>query len=338
MFCSNCGAKLRDGANFCTGCGAQVLNRRESAAPEPAVRMEYAPKTETVPKMEPAHAKLVAAKCTNCGAALTVDPGQQAAVCSYCGMPYIVEKAIRNYTVTNVTIGTQINVSGPDAGNLLSLARSSLRAGQYERAVGYAERALETNPASTDAWIVKILAAGYDIEGDRSSEIAAYVESALSCVTKDQDEEKVYGAVLDVSRIHIQQASKSLKTNTESIRRQLDRHRAKQDIAAMDSGYVIRTTEITNEAIEYREIVPDDIIISSAYLKEKVIALSEAYTEYITALGARYSMYGAVLSPRIQARKIENQRKILSGLDTESLSGSDKAVAIGKDLFGKLFR
>ena len=106
----------------------------------------------------------------------------------------------------------------------------------------------------------------------------------------------------------------------------------------MDSGYVIRTTEITNEAIEYREIVPDDSIASSAYLKEKVIALSEVYTEYITALGARYSMYGSTLSPRIQLRKIENQRRILSGMDTESLSGRDKAMAIGKDLFGRLFR
>ena len=289
-------------------------------------------------KMEPARARLVAAKCTNCGAALTVDPGQQAAVCSYCGMPYIVEKAIQNYNITNVTIGTQINVSGPDAGNLLSLAGSSLRAGRYVQAVGYADRALESDPANIDAWIVKILAAGYDIEGDRSSEIAAYVENAIGCVTKDQDEVKIYGAVLDVSRIHIQQATKSLKTNLDSVRRQLDRHCAKQDIAAMDSGYVIRTTEITNEAIEYREIVPDDSIASSTYLREKVIALSEAYTEYITALGARYSMYGSTLSPRIQLRKIENQRRILSGMDTESLSGRDKAMAIGKDLFGKLFR
>ena len=50
---------------------------------------------------------LVPAKCTQCGAALTLDPSQDAAVCPFCGTPFVVEKAINNYNVTNhTTIGT----------------------------------------------------------------------------------------------------------------------------------------------------------------------------------------------------------------------------------------
>ena len=45
---------------------------------------------------------LVKAQCTNCGAALEVDDTKEAAVCPYCNTPYIVEKAINNYT-TNIT-------------------------------------------------------------------------------------------------------------------------------------------------------------------------------------------------------------------------------------------
>ena len=45
---------------------------------------------------------LVKAQCTNCGAALEVDNAKDAAICPYCRMPYIVEKAINNYT-TNIT-------------------------------------------------------------------------------------------------------------------------------------------------------------------------------------------------------------------------------------------
>lgn len=45
---------------------------------------------------------LVKAQCTNCGAALEVDSSKDAAICPYCNTPYIVEKAINNYT-TNIT-------------------------------------------------------------------------------------------------------------------------------------------------------------------------------------------------------------------------------------------
>lgn len=44
---------------------------------------------------------LVDAKCTNCGAAITVDSNKDAAICEYCGSAFIVEKAINNYNITN---------------------------------------------------------------------------------------------------------------------------------------------------------------------------------------------------------------------------------------------
>lgn len=53
---------------------------------------------------------LVAAKCTSCGGDLLVDPGQEAAVCKFCGTAFITEKAINNYNTTNIT-----NISKLDA-------------------------------------------------------------------------------------------------------------------------------------------------------------------------------------------------------------------------------
>jgi len=46
----------------------------------------------------------VPAKCTQCGANLEVDPARDAAICSACGTPFVVEKAIQNY---NTTINVQ---------------------------------------------------------------------------------------------------------------------------------------------------------------------------------------------------------------------------------------
>lgn len=55
--------------------------------------------------------KIVAAKCTNCGGVLEVDAEKDAAVCKYCNTPFIVEKAIENYNITNnyTTINNTVN-------------------------------------------------------------------------------------------------------------------------------------------------------------------------------------------------------------------------------------
>ena len=61
--------------------------------------------------MEEKEIKLVPAKCTQCGAELEVDPNQEAAVCKYCGTPFIVSRAINNYNVEHATIEHADNVN-----------------------------------------------------------------------------------------------------------------------------------------------------------------------------------------------------------------------------------
>lgn len=41
--------------------------------------------------------------CPNCGAKLKIDSNQEAAVCEFCGTPFIVEKDINNNKITNIT-------------------------------------------------------------------------------------------------------------------------------------------------------------------------------------------------------------------------------------------
>ncbi len=53
---------------------------------------------------------LVNAKCTNCGANLTVDKSKDAAICQYCGSAFIVEKAINNYNITNTINAGVVNI------------------------------------------------------------------------------------------------------------------------------------------------------------------------------------------------------------------------------------
>lgn len=53
---------------------------------------------------------LVPAQCTNCGAALTLNPSEDAAVCPYCNTPFIVQKAINYFTQNNMINAEVVNI------------------------------------------------------------------------------------------------------------------------------------------------------------------------------------------------------------------------------------
>jgi len=51
---------------------------------------------------------LTQAQCTNCSANLPVDSTKDAAICSFCGSAFIVEKAIQNYNVAHAQISAGV--------------------------------------------------------------------------------------------------------------------------------------------------------------------------------------------------------------------------------------
>lgn len=55
--------------------------------------------------------KIVPALCTQCGGSVEVNPGAEKATCPFCGMSFIVEKAINNYNVQHATIEHADNVN-----------------------------------------------------------------------------------------------------------------------------------------------------------------------------------------------------------------------------------
>lgn len=55
---------------------------------------------------------LVQVKCTNCGANLEIDNTLDAAICPYCNVPFVVEKAISNYNTANHINAGVVNAYG----------------------------------------------------------------------------------------------------------------------------------------------------------------------------------------------------------------------------------
>lgn len=85
---------------------------------------------------------LVSAKCTNCGASLEVDNTKDAAICPYCGTPYIVEKAVNYYNTTNNISAEVVNVYGGNSADF------DIRAGELVKYNGAATDVVIPNSVS----------------------------------------------------------------------------------------------------------------------------------------------------------------------------------------------
>lgn len=94
---------------------------------------------------------LVAAKCTQCGADLQVDPAQEAAICPFCKTAFITEKAINNYVTNNVTnIGNLnadvVNIVNDPAEELHNAGRAHMDMGEEKRAADSFRKMIERFP------------------------------------------------------------------------------------------------------------------------------------------------------------------------------------------------
>jgi tetratricopeptide (TPR) repeat protein len=100
---------------------------------------------------------LVAAKCTQCGGHLQVDNQKEAQICEFCGAPFITEKAVENFNISNAQMNVtsaQINASSINLNmggmvtveSLFTRANQFFSQGNYDRATEYYDRILDIDP------------------------------------------------------------------------------------------------------------------------------------------------------------------------------------------------
>lgn len=99
--------------------------------------------------------KLVPAQCTGCGASLTVNSNEKAAICPFCNNAYIVEQAINNYNINmkgNINVkNATINVVGINVDNLLILARDFELKHEDYNALEYYNKVLDIDFSKQEA-------------------------------------------------------------------------------------------------------------------------------------------------------------------------------------------
>lgn len=138
---------------------------------------------------------LVNAKCTNCGGTLTVDASKEAAICDFCGSPYIVEKAIQNYNyyVTQNIKADNINVTAKgeaEKERLLHNAETYTSFKDYDKALDIYKQITEDYPDDYRGWygLVQIETENFELfYGTKMFNLlCSYMDRALMTTPPDQ--------------------------------------------------------------------------------------------------------------------------------------------------------
>lgn len=93
---------------------------------------------------------LIPAVCTQCGAVIKVDSAKEADVCEHCGMAFITEKAVNNYTQT-INVDSAILNIAPNIDNLILRAKRFEVEGELGKARLYYERILDVDISNAEA-------------------------------------------------------------------------------------------------------------------------------------------------------------------------------------------
>lgn len=221
---------------------------------------------------------LIPNKCPCCGGKLVIDPQTKTSTCPFCNTSHTLEPITNNYTtnISNHFPGANFNLPGPSAEKYIQLAINSLEAGNYHEACDYANKALESQPNSSSAWIIKMKATQSlsPIRDPITKEIKAYGKNAIQCADSTQK-----SMVKDIVYHHF--LARSIILMAAAVAEGQDASELRSLIFANAGS---KEDEISEElifqALSLTNAVPNRHFDSSSDARKQLIRLCNLYIDY----------------------------------------------------------
>lgn len=270
---------------------------------------------------------LVAAKCTQCGANIEVDDSKEAGICKYCGTAFITEKAITNYntyiTNNNNFAGANINVLGGNVDNLVKMAENAIEAGNGKEAIEYANKALEINPESSKAWLLKMKAIEYigTVGNPQVTEAISYADNAIKYSDdKDKTAEEVYKYYIKRAQALLLIAISNLKDVAKIKQLAGIGISAMQGVANGDTTARTLYINLSTSALLLKLKIPDDYIASHEEMQNDIAALAKLYVSMCEADVERLAIYGSSLTQEAISARQTTLQSFKKGLPEDKAS------------------
>lgn len=281
--------------------------------------------------------RLVAARCPQCGANIKVDEEKDAGICEYCGTAFITEKAINNYNtyVTNNFAGANINVTGANIDNLLKMAENAIEATNGAEALNYVNKALEIEPESSRAWILKMKTVKLqddlhnnqlDTYSINVQETVTYGNKAIEYASPEEKEkvqQDVYMYYLKLTEEYLRLVvNKAQDTDLLRQTRQtvIDSKEALHELKNMDINHMQILLNIANSAYALKASIPVEYIEKHIVMQDKLFDIVKLYVKFCYALIERMHIHRSSFNNETLDGQKENVEKFSKGLSDDQKS------------------
>lgn len=268
---------------------------------------------------------LVSAKCTQCDANIEIDDTKEAGICQYCGTAFVTEKAINNYKTSvadNDISGNSNNVIEVNIDNLIKLAEHAIEAKNGEEVIYYANRALEINPESSKAWLLKMQAMDFvcKIGNLQVGESISYGNNAIKYAeNKESTISQVYNFYINRAIVLMDISASGLKDVTRIKQSLSINESARQGVIMVDTDTRNMYINLSVQALSLKQQIDEQYIKKNEDMQENIVTLAKLYIDMCEADVERISLYGLYLtSEAIEARQ-NTLREIKRGLPEERL-------------------
>ncbi|MCD8008446.1 MAG: hypothetical protein LUF68_05870 [Clostridiales bacterium] len=272
---------------------------------------------------------IVLAICPQCGAKIEVEDTHEAGICQECGTAFVTEKAVNRYAIyvaSDNSTGSNGNAPVINIDNFIKMARNAINAGNGKEAVNYANKVLEVDPESSEAWLLKMRAIEYvgTIGNPRVTEAISYGDNAIKYAA---DPEKVMSEVYEY---YIDRAIALVVIATSHLR---DVAKIKQlasiGVSAM-KGVANGDGEVRNlyirlsmSALMLKLKVDEKYINEHEDMQNKLVLLAKAYLEMCEADVERLKIYGSKLLPEAITSRKTTLEAFMKGAPEEKLKEID---------------
>lgn len=238
----------------------------------------------------------------------------KAGLCKNCGAPFVTEKVLKSQNIfitnNNDFSGASINIvsgasSSTDFANFLNIALKALDAHEGAEALKYANKALEINSVSSEAWVVKMKSMTYlaTFTDPKVNETTEYGKNAITYAPVDKKT-----SIEDIVYSHYLQRTLSLFSimnerirDTVSIQNTLTELKfnapfgAEQRINAADSNNITILNQLNGAALLLKISIPTESISQNSNYQKAVLEICNQYVKYIDGLQDRYAICDTVV-------------------------------------------
>ncbi len=254
-----------------------------------------------------------AIKCEMCGSNDVVKQ-DGLYVCQNCGTKYTVEEAKKLMIEGTVNIAGTVKID--DSSKLhtwMTLAKNAIDSGNYNESYNYANKIIEEDPKSVDAWIIKMKStANLGTMGNpRTAEVISAGKNAISLEDGKQEEVGLFYINTGINLLNA--ASNKAAETKESIRdlyrsyfQAYGKSYAKDACSDADQATVDMLENLGNRAIELEKAAAElPVFRDSKIIQNRGYTFIDAYNQYGRNFSLHVGQYWSPLEDVIKNRTKE---------------------------------